>query len=280
MSADSTSATAPADRVAALADDLATFHRRYEADRDNRAVFAYTYFNLTCDLAEELANPDAGFDDPEWVADLAVAFGNRYMLSMNAIDDQWDVDSSKPPEDVVPRPWGDVYRAICRDRSTVLEDLVFAMAAHITYDLPHALVAVGTDPDRLHDYHLMNDVLAEDTDAIQDAVTARYNWSLSRLDRIAGNADEIFTDYWLRIGRSMAWYNSMRLQSPLSQSEAEGSIERATHHIIRSVRTAGPAPFRWAMDLYRSTSRFARDWPEPPDDDGDAGKAVATAARW
>ncbi|MFB6295228.1 MAG: DUF5995 family protein [Halobacteriales archaeon] len=265
-----------ADRVADLADDLAPYHRRYEDSCDSRAVFAYAYHNLTRDLAEKLADGE-GFHEPNWVADLAVAFGTRYMAAMDAIDG-WERDHAPDAapgdafDEAVPRPWADVYRAICRARSTVLEDLVFAMGAHITYDLPHALLEVGIDAEHLADYHRMNDVLASQTDAVQDAVTDRYNRLVGRLERVAGGFDELFTNYWLRIGRSVAWYNAMRMQSPRSRAAAEGSIERATFYLIESARSSGPWLVRSALRVYRRLLPLARRWPEPP--------AEGRGARW
>lgn len=271
MSADIQLSNDAARRVAALADDLEPYCRRYDDARDSRAIFAYAYYNLTNELANRLAAPDADFTDPNWVADLGVAFGTRYMAAMDAIDD-WqrahatDTATVDSLYQTVPRPWADVYWAICREPSTVLEDLVFAMGAHITYDLPYALLEVGTDIDHLRDYHRMNDVLASGTDAIQDAVTNRYHQYLSQFDHMAGDADEVFTDYWIRIGRSMAWYNALRLQSPLSQVEAQGSIERTTFYLIESVRTAGPWPVRWKTKLVRRLFQFTRRWPNSPPD--------------
>lgn len=267
MSGDSRSSKPPAYRVADLAEELTPYVQRYERDRDSRAIFAYAYFLLTQHLADRLEASDPDFDEPGWVADLAVAFGDRFMAAMDAIDasrGEPTPDSNAPAEldEAVPRPWNDVHRAICLERSTVLEDLVFAMGAHISYDLPYALLAVGTEPGNLADYHRMNDVLATRTDAIQDAVTDRYNRFLTRFDRMVGGGDELFTEYWIRIGRSMAWYNAMRLQSPRSRTQAEGSINRATFHLIESARSTGPAPVRWGFALYRLLFRLSRRWPD------------------
>lgn len=272
MSGEGRESGGAAERVADLADDLAPYHRRYEDARDSRAVFAYTYYNLTRDLADRLTG-GGGFHEPDWVADLAVAFGRRYMTAMDGID-EWERDpgSAGSLEEAVSRPWADVYRAICRTRSTVLEDLVFAIGAHITYDLPHALLDVGMDAEHLADFHRMNEVMASRTDAIQGAVTDRYNRLVGRLDRIVGETDELLTNYWLRVGRSIAWYNAMRMQSGRSRAAAEGSIERATFHLIESTRSSGPWLLRTGVRAYRWLLPFARRWPGPP--------AEGTAARW
>lgn len=281
MSDDPQTANEPSRRVAELADELAPYHRRYEGARDSRAVFAFAYFNLTLDLAEWLADPDNAFDDPDWVADLAVAFGSRYRNAMDAID-EWQRDDASDAEaslkETVPRPWADVYRAICRDRSTVLEDLVFAIGAHITYDLPYALLDVETETGRLADYHLMNEVLASRTDTIQDIVTNRYNRTIARLDRVIGGADEVFTNYWLRVGRSMAWYNAMRMQSPRSREEAEAAVGRSTSSLIESVRNTGPVFVQTGLRLSRYVLSLTRRWPGPPPATSDG--TVPRDVRW
>lgn len=274
---DNTRTNDVADRVVDLADDLAPYHQRYEDEHDSRAIFAYAYYNLTRDLASRLAE-DETFNDPNWVADLAIAFGTRYMAAMDSID-TWkhEYDSDPMSEDTldehVPRPWADVYRAICRSRSTVLEDLVFAMGAHITYDLPYALLDVGMDVRHLADYHRMNGVLASRTDAIQDAVTNRYNRLITRLDRIVGGIDELFTNYWLRIGRSMAWYNAMRMQSAQSRTNAEESIEWTTFHLINSIRSTDPTLLQQGLRLYRRLLPLTRRWPT-------ASERTDRAIRW
>ena len=268
MSAGTEDVETAADRIVELAYELEPYHIRYEADRDSRAVFAYTYANITHDLAEWMTDPAAKIDDPGWVADLAVAFGEHYIAAMDALD-EWE--RTHPVEDVpretlyetVPRPWADVYWTISPHRSTVLEDLIFGMGAHITYDLPHALVDVGTDPDRLGDYHRMNAVLASRTQAIKQRVTDRYNRVLGYLDRVVGQTDELFTNYWIRVGRSVAWYNAMRLQTPFADRAAEESIERSTAGLIDSVR-GGPLPIRLGSGMYRRVFYAKRQWPQTP----------------
>ena len=268
MSSGPDDAEVAAERVTKLAYELEPYHVRYEAERDSRAVFAYTYANITHKLAEWLRDPEADVDSPGWVADLAVSFGEHYITAMDAID-EWerthDADEAARETlyETVPRPWGDVYLAITPRRSTVLEDLIFGMGAHITYDLPKALVQVGTDPDRLGDYHRMNAVLASRTTAIKHAVTDRYNRVLGYLDRVVGQTDEVFTNYWIRVGRSVAWYNAMRLQSPYADAAAAGSIERSTAGLINSVR-GGPLPLRLGSTVYRSAFYAKRQWPETP----------------
>ena len=262
MSTDGVDGPEPAAAVAELADQLGRFRRRYEADHDSRAVFAFAYASMTRALADRLGRPDHGFDDPVWVADLATAFGDRYTGAMQAIDADRSEEAATGLDESVPGPWAAVYRTICLEPSTVLEDLVFSMGAHITHDLPHALVSVGTESAHLRDYHRMNEVLADGTEEIQAAVTTRYNRLFAELDRLAGGADEALTNYQIRIGRSMAWYNALRLQSSGSRAAASASIERTTPALIASVRGESRWVMRWPLRLVRLGLSTRRTWPD------------------
>lgn len=249
-------------RVEALAHRLEDYQRRYERARDSRAVFAFAYRNLTLDLADRLAGDDHGFDDPAWVADLALAFGDRYVAAMDAID-AWRAAGA--PEsalyDRAPRPWADVYLAI-EGRSLVVEDLVFAIGAHISHDLPLALGDVDRSPGRLADYHEMNAVLADNTDHVQSAVERRYSHFLRRLDRLLAATDELLTGYAIRTTRSVAWYNAARLAHPPTREAAHGSIDRAVAGLIDGVRAPDAWWLRAGSRVLRTLARHRR-WPEP-----------------
>lgn len=263
-------------RVEALAHRLEGYQRRYERARDSRAVFAFAYRNLTLDLADRLDGSDHGFDDPAWVADLALAFGDRYVAAMDAID-AWR--QAGAPEsalyDRAPRPWADVYLAI-EGRSLVVEDLVFAIGAHITHDLPLALGDVDRGPERLADYHEMNAVLADNTDHVQSAVERRYSHFLRRLDRLLATTDELLTGYAIRTTRSVAWYNAARLAHPPTREAAHGSIDRAVAGLIDGVRTPGTWWLRAGSRVLRTLARHRR-WPEPAAPPDVAGGSPPTA---
>ena len=266
-------------KVRGLARRLAPYHRKYEEARDTRAVFAYVYYNITLDLAGQLEDPQSAFGDPEWVADLAHVFGSRFALAMDSID-AWLLNHrrEKPTPDslyaAVPRPWADVYLAISGKQSYAFEDLVYSMMAHISYDLPHALLDVAHDPERLADYHRMNNTLASETDRIQDMVAGRYEHFLFVLDKLVGSFDEFLTNYGIRAARSVAYYNALRLTTATAREEATASIERSTRLFIQSVR----APEEWWLRLAIRIGRFLiprrRRWPKPGENDR-AGSAAA-----
>jgi hypothetical protein len=243
-------------RIEALVSRIHDYRLRFERDRDRRAVFAFTYESMTARLGAKLASRDNAFSDPGWVVRLAEAFVKRYADAMDAID------PGRPPD--APDPWFDVYRAISTRKSYVLEDMVFSMMAHISSDLPHSLREVGLTGEvgsHIGDYHRMNDVLASQIDEIQAEVAARYQRSLSFLDRVAGHYDEFITNYGIRLARSAAWYNASRLQEPDGAPAAENAIARSTQAFIEFVREPDEPWIRWPLRLARIIIPTRRRWP-------------------
>jgi hypothetical protein len=260
-----------ADQLLTLSQNiLARYSQRYETNRDERAVFAYMYAQMTESLAQNLLTHDVPFDNPQWIVALAEAFARRFMAAMDAIDTWLENNTGAQdahPETIyatVPRPWADVYRAIRGNQSYVLEDMVFSMMAHISYDLPLALLDVQMEANgisHVNDYHRMNDVLANATEEMQMAVARRYTRFLASFDQFAGHYDEFFTNYGIRVARSVAWYNACRIQDPASRPEGIASIERTTAAFIKYIRQ----PPEWWQRLLLQVTRLLiprrRYWP-------------------
>ena len=254
-------------RIRQVAVRVASYVEMYEGRRDQRAVFAFVYHRLTESLADYADTGAVPFHDQAWIADLTETFAGRFFHAMDSIDAWQEAGSNRDDlSEAVDEPWADVLISM-NEGSYVLEDLVFSMMAHISYDLPKALLESGMDHagvSHIADYHLMNAVLAGETEAVQRDVSDRYNRFLGLLDRFAGHYDEFFTSYGIRLSRSAAWYNAARLHDPLSAAEAQRSILRSTGAFIEFVRRP---KVRWIRILVRVvrfiTPRFRR-WPETP----------------
>jgi hypothetical protein len=251
---------AAAARVEALVPGLDERRRRYERARDERAVFAFAYVLMTRALAEALRERRIVFEDPAWIAELAVRFARRYLDAMDAIDRRSEGD----PTAAVPRAWAEVHAATRGGQSYVLEDLMFGMMAHISHDLPHTLMDVefqGAET-RLADFHRMNDVIGLCIGSVQDGVAERYERFLVFLDEWVGNFDELATNYGIRVARGLAWYNACRLASETTAEEAARSVRDSTGSYIRFVRKP---PGFWPS-LFVRVLRFLiprrRVWPE------------------
>jgi hypothetical protein len=258
--------------VAQVAERLEVYLRRFDGARDHRAPFAYVYLQLTKSLATGLAVGDPGFDEPDRVADLAVALAGRYFDAMDALD-AWPAGAHPhrrvQPGDLpasVPPPWRDVYAASTVPRTYVLEDVLFSMMAHMSYDLPLALhdVRRGSAVVPIADFHRMNDLLATTVDVVQDGLARRYWRVLAGLDHLFTRQDELLTDYGVRVTRGMAWYNHDRLDDPRAHASALRSIERSTAGLIKQVREPDDALRRLALRVARWIVPSRRQWP-PPD---------------
>jgi hypothetical protein len=262
----------PAARVAAVALRLEDYLRRYDAARDERAIFAFLYLLITRNLAAQLPGDQAGFRDPGWVAALAESFGRRYFAAMDAIDQVIETArvanrqvAARDLTAVASAPWADAYLAI-RDGAYVFESLLFPMMAHLSYDLPLALLEVGLeaeDSSHVVDFHRMNRVLADATPTLEREVAARYNPLLPIFDKAAGRYGVFFSNYGIRATRSLGWYNAYRLRDPLSAEDARGSIERSTASFVAFVRRPDERGLRWLVRVMRLILPRYHRWPGP-----------------
>jgi hypothetical protein len=243
----------PRQTIAAIADELERLAGGFERARDPRCVFARAYARLTRVLAA--AVPDAGFADPQWITELALVFAEYYLRALREHD----------AGTLAKGAWATVFAASERGRTSVLEELVLGMTAHIVNDLPLALCDVGlTAPNgqsRVFDYHLLNDVLGGAIEEVQAEVSRRYDPVLHVLDHLFEDYDEILTNYGLRISRAAAWYNAHRLLDPRSRADASQAIARSPQITLDEVMNPPLCSLRYLFRGARLISRTARRWP-------------------
>ena len=245
-------------RLSCLAHQLDTFVWKYEAARDSRAVFSYAYVKITRTLEERIFL--ANFKHPEWVVSLAENFASHYMDALKAWDDN---------RQNVPAAWNVVFETIALKRTSVVEDLILAMTAHIVHDLPLSLLEVGfstADGDtHIFDFHQMNNLLAKDIQPIADGVTSRYEPFFRWIDHLERRHTFVLTDFGFRVSRGLAWYNACRLLDPRSQKEAHDSVTKSVVTVVSDVRK----PPIWSLRLLfrglRWIAALFRVWPRQPE---------------
>jgi hypothetical protein len=191
------------------------------------------------------------FRDPAWVADLAENLAGEYFAASDAMDAWAAANGTTPmspvaPEelpDTVPEPWREVFAAISGGRSYVLEDALFSMMAHITYDLPVAMRRMAATSDvasHIADFHQMNNVLGLAIDFVQDDLASRYCWWLADLDRIVARNDELLSNYGIRVSRGMAGSTSPGSQTQRrSRTPNDPSAQAPAHSSSRSGNLTG-----------------------------------------
>jgi hypothetical protein len=240
-------------RLTALSARLSAYAERFELLQDSRA-FATTYALITKIIAREL--PKRKWNDPNFVVGLAEAFSGRYLAALDA----YDLGQSPGPA------WANVFKVTASTRTSVLEDLICAMAAHIMHDLPIALTEIrfqqSAPNEYVADFNEMNDVLGSGINEIFDTLTRRYNPTLRWLELLGWRNEEILTDYGIALSRAAAWYNACRLLSSDATSAA-ASIVRSPAILIHDLLHP---PF-FSADLllraFRWVAALGRRWPMP-----------------
>jgi len=237
----------------------ATFERR----RDSRCVFTEAYALMTEKLRDELGRSST-IADADWVTALAEAFAGEYFLAVDGYDHGR----------TIPAAWQAVFDGICHSRTSVLEDLILPMTAHIVHDLPRALISVGLDDadgrSHISDFHAVNDILGDAVAPIRHTIERRYSPRLRLLDRFWNRYDEIATNFGLRESRGLAWYNAVRLLDPAARADAERSIEEAPKFVVDHVLGRHLDPGELAFRALRSMIGGVRSWPEAGRQSGDA----------
>jgi hypothetical protein len=247
---------ASAERLDALAARLESCARALEERRDSRCVFTHAYSLMTRRLAAEL--PASDLDDPGWVVELAEAFAAKYFSALEAYD-----EGAEPPPS-----WRAVFTTIGGRRTSVLEDLVFGVYAHIVRDLPHTLQELGLvdagGRSRLRDHHTVTAIVGRAIDDVQAAVGERYGPYVRPLDRIGKRYDEILTNYGIRLSRATAWYNALRLDDPRSAASAAAAVEESTRVFVAQVMNPPLLSLRVFLRASRWLAGLFRRWPPGP----------------
>jgi hypothetical protein len=240
--------------LATIAERLAEYARRYERQRDSRCVFTHAYALLTLALERRLA--DGGGEDREFLLAIAQPFAGRYFAALDAWDERrWD--------EVSPG-WRIVFERICDRRTSPLEDLVTGVYAHIVHDLPFALASIARDGriGPIDTYQGVSDTIAGAMDGIVDDVSRRYSPWIRWLDHLAGESDEVLSDYGIRLGRGMAWYNAQRLLAPETHDAAARALDRSTLVFVeRLLEPPITAPGGLALRALRALTSLFRRWP-------------------
>ncbi len=132
------------------------------------AVFALTYYVTTAAVDTHIE--ESYFDDNPFLAAWDLAFADLYMDAM--------VNRSAGSQ--ASGPWQEAFDWSDTGMSTVNEDLLLGMNAHINYDLAIVTYQMGLVADgRRDDYDRINDVLAYVMREVATELGAHYDPSLS-----------------------------------------------------------------------------------------------------
>ena len=181
----------------------------YHTVKDQRAVFLRLYYVMTlevyaaicgCGRYENLQT----FLDPDWIFRLSGRFATRYFASL-------DPDHRSPA-------WAVAHEAAQDPWSSVVENALLGINAHINRDLPMA-IADNLDPAELTDYPMLqrrkfdhdqvNKLLVAVLNGIQDTLAADYEPGIAVADRVMGGLDERMGAFALKHFREHVWWDAL-----------------------------------------------------------------------
>jgi hypothetical protein len=238
---------------------------QFHDDRDRRAIFLRLYYIMTLEVHAainglgEYTAPI--FQDPEWVERLLGKSSSLYFSSL---------DPAGNPDPKAARAWRTTYETAKEARSSVVQNALLGINAHINFDLPRA-IAANLDPDGLDSYRIMqmrkfdhgqvNNLLVRTLNYIQDVLEKDYGHGIAVLDRVLGDFDERLSEIGLKYYRERVWWDAMAhaSASPDKQHLVQEKLNWESYKIALFVNSK-----RWIWRLERAlgflTPRPLRRW--------------------
>lgn len=171
---------------------------------DGVATFNRMYRRVT-ELVQRATEADQ-FGAGEFVERLDVRFANLFFEAHQA-------DCHGTP---IPTAWAPLFEARGREHTAPIQFALAGMNAHISHDLPFAVVStcqeLGVEPDddapEHHDFTQINRVL----EAASGEIKAWFsNGLVAQMDELGGKLDDGFAIFGIEANRAIAWQNAQLL---------------------------------------------------------------------
>jgi hypothetical protein len=183
------------------------FHRA----NDYRAVFLRAYYLITLAVFDAIRERGAYtrriFFDAEWVRRLAGKFSLLYFQSLTTEEREGE------------RAWKIAHLRAARRDTSVLQDLLFGLNAHINYDLAYGIYLNFVEfedardhlllPRRKFDHDQVNNILIDSIPVIQRVLTRDYGGWMRGLGAVLGPLDELLSGIGLKYYRERVWWNAV-----------------------------------------------------------------------
>jgi Family of unknown function (DUF5995)/Sigma-70 region 2 len=223
---------------------LAEFHEC----RDMRAVFLRLYYIMTLEVHAAIKGLGAYsgqtvFLDAPWVGRLSGKFASLYFLSLDTV--------GREPEQTVERAWKIAYKVAGAGGSTIVQDALLGMNAHINYDLARA-IASNLDPGDLDDYSTLqrrkfdhdqvNNLLLRTLGPVQDVLAHDYGPGIGLADRLLGRFDEWLSETGLRYYRERVWWDALTFAAAAAEGREDvvrDKLNWESYKVALFLRTGG-----------------------------------------
>jgi hypothetical protein len=209
---------------------LAYFHER----DDYRAVFLAAYRVITTQMQTAIRSTGHPFfHDPQWMSRVVGTFATLYFRSLRTFERPFGEETA----------WKLAHGLAISKSSTVLQDVLLGVNAHIKYDLPVALEQNLYDAAhnqlelsmRRRDHERANLLLARSITVLRSTIPHTYGGSLSVFDRGMLRVDVHVADMVGRYNRWRVWTDAVSLLRAPSAARRQTIIQRMD---VASARTA------------------------------------------
>ncbi len=222
---------------------------------DGVAYFNRMYWQVTR-LVDEAVDASA-FEAGEFLARLDVHFANLYFAAYAA-----DLAGTR-----VSPAWAPLFEARARDHTHPIQFALAGMNAHISHDLPHAVVDTCVELSRAplddspehSDFTRTNDVLAEAQDQIKGWFTSGI---IATVDQLGGKVDDGFATFGIHVARAAAWQTSEMLWELSGNERLDRLFRDGLSQVGRADQPRHP-PLRLVQPATRKPRATAAGTAEP-----------------
>ncbi len=198
----------------------------YHERSDHRAIFLRAYYIITVEVyaaVNQLGDyRDQIFFDPRWVDALVGKFSSLYFRSLTTFERDLGAE----------RAWKLAHKTATERSSTVAQDLVLGLNAHINYDLAYAIYLNLREhndqsnhlllPRRKFDHDQINNILVRCTPKIAETLTRDYGGGgIVLVSRVMQNLDELLTESGLKYYRERVWWNAISYLATIDEREID-----------------------------------------------------------
>lgn len=195
----------------------------YHERNDYRAIFLRAYYIITVDV-RDAANQRGDYQeqiffDPRWIDALAGKFSSLYYQSLTTFERSPDAE----------RAWKLAHKTAIEKTSTVAQDLILGLNAHINYDLAYGIYLNLKEhndqsnhlllPRRKFDHDQVNNILVRSIPRITETLTRDYGGGIALVSRAMQNLDEMLTESGLKYYRERVWWNAISYLATIDERE-------------------------------------------------------------
>ncbi|ATB37520.1 hypothetical protein CYFUS_002942 [Cystobacter fuscus] len=207
------------DSLDAMRSALDYFHR----ENDQRAIFLRAYYLITTAIWQAVHQRGRYdrriFFDPKWVDKLAGKFSLLYFQSLSTQERGGE------------RAWKTAHRLAASNETSVFQDMLLGINAHINYDLAYGVYLNleehddGRDhlllPRRKFDHDQVNNVLINTIPQVETVLTRDYGGELQLMGELVGDLDEVLGELGIKYYRERVWWSAISFLSAQSPEELQ-----------------------------------------------------------